>query len=131
MHGVKNHENRDFLMRSPTVLLRKQTDYPILFLRQGRHVDNPVRKPILNMRHGTLHLSRIWSPPEGVKREVRCKSGAIPVAVKLALPDAKNRFQLQPLFYHGKREGSETEVKPEDLPDATIIILLSGEKQGV
>ena len=28
-----------------------------------------------------LHLRCIWFPLSGIKREVRCKSGAIPVAV--------------------------------------------------
>ena len=59
-----------------------------------------------------------------MKREIRCKSGAIPVAVNpppLSLriirdDGAVNNLIIQPLFANCKREGDQGWGKPEDLP---------------
>lgn len=77
-----------------------------------------------------LHLQPVWFP-SGIKREVRNKTGAIPVAVKAALAllkKSKKKLQFLPLFATGKWEGIEVGLKPEDLPTLILFNQLSGER---
>jgi hypothetical protein len=60
-----------------------------------------------------------------MKREIRCKSGAIPVAVSETLnppkADLKKFSNFKPLFLR-RWEGVEKNRKPEDLPHQANII---------
>ena len=73
----------------------------------------------------------------GIKREVRCNSGAIPVAVRrphLTSPkgrDKKGNFSHTTVPLEAAREG-EVNAKPEDLPGSlNNHSKLSGERHGV
>jgi hypothetical protein len=65
----------------------------------------------------------------GIKREVRCKSGAIPVAVRLVKCNSTFHLLILQATFHSLWEGRPASTKPEDLPRSQTQFQLSGEKQ--
>jgi hypothetical protein len=65
-----------------------------------------------------------------IKREVRCKTGAIPVAVSFLSKDANHLFSMSGSSSHCFfLTGRHPDIsEPEDLPGSNRITELSGEK---
>jgi hypothetical protein len=79
-----------------------------------------------------LTFAPVWSPSAGgVKREVRCDSGAIPVAVKPPKIPPQEGFESKiveelPLSQVNRDGKVSTKAKPEDLPDQQTTCLPAG-----
>jgi hypothetical protein len=94
--------------------------------------------------HEPLTFAVIWFPPINGRDEKgnRCKSGAIPVAVKpengvwqvVNRKKSTDQYILSvesatTVLLKREREGVNKKAKPEDLPDQANIIQLSGERR--
>jgi hypothetical protein len=92
-------------MRLPALIILPDSAYPAV---------NPHIHNFFPESSHSFTFAQIWSPKVGVKREVRCKAGAIPVAVSSTGDEPENVYTAAtvPLSRGGKAVNREQARRP-------------------